>query len=252
MSLYNKSSQSMREIRIYQHGDYHVGQQWELSLDAGQHVGVVLRMQVGDALTLFNGENSEFQTTIVGVKKKQVVVEINTAQTISRESSLKIHLGQALSKGDKMELVVQKAVELGVYRITPLITERAVMKLDAQRQAKKLEQWQSIAVAACEQCGRNVVPIIDAPLVLNEFIRTIQTSMRWILHTEGNKRWRDYPLPCGEVTLLIGPEGGFSESEVQMATMHHFLPLSLGPRILRTETAAISALSLLQAVGGDL
>lgn len=242
----------MREVRIYQQGDYQNGQQWELSLEAGQHVGVVLRMQVGDALTLFNGKNSEFQAIIVSVKKKQVMVQIISEQTINRESPLNIHLGQALSKGDKMELVVQKAVELGVYRITPLITERSVLKLEGDRIVKKINQWQSIAIAACEQCGRNVVPIIDAPISLNEFTNSIQTAARWILHTEGNKTWRNYPLPAEEITLLIGPEGGFSDSEVQVAKERYFLPLSLGPRILRTETAAISVLSLLQAVSGDL
>jgi 16S rRNA (uracil1498-N3)-methyltransferase len=243
---------SMKEVRIYQAGEYRSGQSVELSAEAGQHVAVVLRMQVGDDLTLFNGANYEFHSTITLVKKKQVIVVINTAQELSRESPLTIHLGQAISKGDRMEWVMQKSVELGVSRITPLITERCVVKLDKERMLKKVQQWQAIVIAACEQCGRNIVPIVQAPVPLEFFLQGTHAQLKLMLHTQGTKNWRDYVQGQTEMALIIGPEGGFSDSEVTLAFNLNFLPLSLGPRILRTETAAISALSVLQAVSGDL
>lgn len=242
----------MRTIRIYQPGNYQSGQLLELSPEASQHVGVVLRMQVGEPLTLFCGDNREFEATIDTVKKRQVVVLVGTVNEINNESPLNIHLAQAISKGDRMELVMQKAVELGVTSITPIITERCVVKLDKERMMKKLHQWQAIVVAACEQSGRNMVPAVQQPLALVHYLQTVQAKLKLILHPGGNKHWRDYSFVDADITLLIGPEGGLSEDEVQLAKEHGFLPLSLGPRILRTETAAITALSVLQAVGGDL
>jgi 16S rRNA (uracil1498-N3)-methyltransferase len=242
----------VREIRIYQPGDYQTGQLLELSPEAGQHVAVVLRMQVGESLTLFNGNNCEFQASITTVKRKQVFVSLGPAKKISRESPLSIHLGQAISKGERMELVMQKSAELGVASITPLITERCVVKLDKERMAKKRHQWQAIVIAACEQSGRNQIPLVCEPVSIEQFAQNNAAPLKFILHPEGNKSWRDYSFATTELSLIIGPEGGLSDSEVQWACQHHFLPLSLGPRILRTETAAISALSVLQAVGGDL
>jgi 16S rRNA (uracil1498-N3)-methyltransferase len=243
----------MREVRIYQAGDYQSGELIELSPEAAQHTAVVLRMREGEQITLFNGTNYEFQAIITLIKKKQVVVSIKQSLEVNRESSLQIHLGQAISKGERMEWVMQKSVELGVYSITPLISERCVVKLDKERMLKKIQQWQSIAIAACEQCGRNTIPLVHSPIYVEEFLQKNHAQLKLILHPQGNKNWRDYPIQASsEMALLIGPEGGFSDAEVDLAFQYHFAPLSLGPRVLRTETAAISALSLLQAVGGDL
>ncbi|VEB34237.1 16S rRNA (uracil(1498)-N(3))-methyltransferase [Legionella cherrii] len=242
----------MRAVRIYQSGNYHTGQHLELSPEASQHVGVVLRMQVGEKLTLFSGDDREFDATIVAVKKKQVTVVIGSINEVSRESPLAIHLAQAISKGERMEFVMQKAVELGVTSITPLITERCVVKLDKERMAKKLHQWQAIVIAACEQSGRNQVPAVNSPIALEHYVREVQVGLKLILHPGENKNWRDYMIGSAAIALLIGPEGGLSDHEVQLACQHGFQPLSLGPRILRTETAALTALSLLQAIGGDL
>lgn len=242
----------MRTIRIYQPGEYSTGQTIELSPEAGQHVGVVLRMQTGDLLTLFCGNNKEYTASIEQIKKKQVIVHVLAVAEQNRESPLAIHLGQAISKGDRMEQVMQKATELGVARITPLITERCAVKLDSDRMQKKLHQWQSIVIAACEQSGRNTVPVVHTPQTLDQFVSNTQSALKLILHPYCTATWRDYPIKRRDMALLIGPEGGFSEAEVQLACNHEFLPLSLGPRIIRTETAAISALSVLQAVGGDL
>ncbi|KTD11704.1 16S rRNA methyltransferase [Legionella gratiana] len=242
----------MRAVRIYQPGNYDTGQLLELSPEASQHVGVVLRMQVGEHLTLFCGDNREFDATIEAVKKKQVIVVLGSIKDTTRESPLAIHLAQAISKGERMEWVMQKAVELGVASITPIITERCVVKLDKERMTKKLHQWQAIVIAACEQSGRNQVPTVHLPIALSRYMEEVQAGLRLILHPGGTKTWRDYAIGTSVIALLIGPEGGLSEQEVHYAGKYGFQPLSLGPRILRTETAAITALSVLQAVGGDL
>lgn len=242
----------LREIRIYQAGDYQPDQLLELSPEAGQHIGLVLRMQPGEPITLFRGDNREFAATIKQVKKKQVLVAIESVKEVSRESPLAIHLGQAISKGDRMELVMQKTVELGVASITPLITQRCVVKLDQDRMGKKLQQWQSIVIAACEQSGRNTIPVVNQPMTLARYLQELSSPLKFILQPGCSKTWRDYSLPSDKISLLIGPEGGLTDEEINCACQHEFLPLSLGPRILRTETAAITALSVLQAVGGDL
>ncbi len=242
----------MRSVRIYQPGDYQPGQLLELSPETAQHVGVVLRMQTGEALTLFNGSNQEFAATITTVKKRQVWVTIHSLQEVNRESPFPVHLAQAISKGERMELVMQKAVELGVYDITPVITERCVVKLDKERMAKKVQQWQAIAVAACEQSGRNIIPQVHQPRSFAHYLQEVTAGLKLILHPQGGKTWRDYALGQTATAVLIGPEGGLSEAEVALAIQYEFQPLCLGPRVLRTETAAITALSVLQAVGGDL
>lgn len=242
----------MRTVRIYQPGSYQCGDLLALSPEASQHVAVVLRMQVGEQLTLFCGDNREFAVTIEAVKKKQVMVVIDAVSEINKESPLTIHLAQAISKGERMELVMQKAVELGVTSITPIISERCVVKLDQERMHKKLHQWQAIVIAACEQSGRNTVPTVQQPLTLERYLHEESAQLKLMLHPGGNKNWRDYTFAQQSFALLIGPEGGLSDAEVQRAGAQGFQPLSLGPRILRTETAAITALSVLQAVAGDL
>lgn len=242
----------MREIRIYQSGSYHAGQTIELSPEAGHHVAVVLRMQVGENITLFAGDNREFNATIVDVRKKQVQVHIGHEEHVDRESPIEIHLAQAISKGERMELVMQKAVELGVASITPIISMRCSVKIDRERLAKKVQSWQAIVIAACEQCGRNTVPIVQEPKHLHDFVQESTQGFKLVLNPEASKSWREYTFKPSPITLLIGPEGGLSESEIQLAQEHDFHGLSLGPRILRTETAAITAISLVQAIAGDL
>lgn len=242
----------MRTIRIYQPGHYAVGEQIELSVTASQHVGVVLRMQPNDELTLFCGDNREFLAKIIDVQKKKVMVTIAAIHDVNRESPRAIHLAQAISKGDRMEWVMQKAVELGVASIMPLFTSHCVVKLDMARLAKKQAQWQAIAIAACEQSGRNVVPIVHAPCSLDVYLRSCDATMKLVLHPFAANSWRNYKDSVGDIALLIGPEGGLSDEEVGLAREYGFQSLCLGPRILRTETAAITALSVLQAIAGDL
>lgn len=242
----------MRDIRIYQPGSYRPGDTIQLSEDAGQHVSIVLRMQAGEPLTLFCGDNREFQALITSAHKKKVSVEIRSEQPVNRESPRAIHLAQAVSKGDRMDLVVQKAVELGVASITPILTERCAVKLKEDRLEKKIAQWQAIAVAACEQSGRNVVPRVYPALTLESWLQSERPALNFVLYPSAGKSWRDYTLGDADMGLVIGPEGGLSQAEIERLFAHNFAPLSLGPRILRTETAAIVALSVLQAVGGDL
>ncbi|MCA0403140.1 MAG: 16S rRNA (uracil(1498)-N(3))-methyltransferase [Proteobacteria bacterium] len=242
----------MREIRIYQQGSYQPGDTIELDEVAGQHVGVVLRMRLKDKITLFPGNNLEFSAEIIQIHKKKVIVTILSQTLANKESPKKIHLAQAMGKADKMEWIVQKAVELGVTSITPLLTEYSQVKLDKERLEKKRNQWQAIAIAACEQSGRNVLPIINGILSFDAFLQVEKVGEQYILHPYKAKTWKDCPFAASELHLLIGPEGGFSEKEVETALSKGFNPLSLGPRILRMETAAIASLSLLQAISGDL
>jgi len=242
----------VRVIRIFQAGSFELGQLVELSPEAGHHVGVVLRMRVDDVVVLFCGDNREFRAVITEVHKKRVRVHITAIETIDRESSREIHLAQAISKGDRMEWVVQKAVELGVRSITPLITAHCAVKLDEERLLKKQQQWQAIAISACEQSGRNYVPNIFPTCLFETYVQQNNASLKLILHPTAEFSWRDIGLSKGDISLLIGPEGGLSETEIKSAQSHQFKALGLGPRILRTETAAIAALSVLQAVAGDL
>lgn len=242
----------MRTIRIYQPGDYKAGDLVELTASASQHVGVVLRLVPADELTLFCGDNREFTACITSVHKKKVMVTIMAVQDVNRESPRPLHLAQAISKGDRMEWVIQKAVELGVASITPLFTTHCVVKLDSERLAKKQAQWQAIAVAACEQSGRNRVPIVHAACSLDVYLQACDARIKLVLHPHAAKSWRDCVFDVGDIALLIGPEGGLSDEEISQAQSHDFQSLCLGPRVLRTETAAITALSVLQAVAGDL
>jgi 16S rRNA (uracil1498-N3)-methyltransferase len=242
----------VRAVRIYQLGSYHCGQELELSAEAAQHVAVVLRMQPGQQIILFCGDNREFDATIIGVCKKKVIVSVITERVVNRESPRIIHLAQAISKGERMELVVQKAVELGVTSITPLITARSVVKLNKERLEKKLAQWQAIAISACEQSGRNQLPVITAVLSLDDYLQKEQALLKFVLCPKTSKTWRDYSFAQADIALVIGSEGGFNQEETKRLFSFDFNPLCLGPRVLRTETAAIAAISVLQAVGGDL
>jgi 16S rRNA (uracil1498-N3)-methyltransferase len=244
----------VREVRIYQAGTYQTGQSLELSPEAGQHVRVVLRMQPGDKITLFCGDNREFAAILTDVCRKKISVKILTERVVSRESPRAIHLAQAISKGERMEWVVQKTVELGVTSITPIITARSLMKLDAERMEKKRTQWQAIAIAACEQSGRNQVPLVKSAHSLEEYLQKKVAPLQFVLQPKEAKTWRDYNFAQAktELALLIGPEGGFSQEELQQIFSAGYNPLCLGPRVLRTETAAIVALSVLQAICGDL
>lgn len=223
-----------------------------LSDDAANHVGRVMRMQAGQEVLLFDGSNAEFPAVITNASKKSVEVEIQARNESSVESPLDIHLGQVVSRGEKMEFTIQKSVELGVNTITPLISERCGVKLNADRFEKKLQQWQKIAISACEQCGRNTVPEIRPIMKLEDWCAEQYDGLKLNLHPRANYSINTLPAPVSKVRLLIGPEGGLSAEEISMTEEFKFDEILLGPRVLRTETAAMTAITALQVRFGDL
>lgn len=223
-----------------------------LSEDAAGHIGRVLRMQVDQEVLLFDGSGAEFPARIHEVTKKHVLVEVIEKVERSIESPLDLHLGQVVSRGDKMEFTIQKSVELGVNTITPLISERCGVKLDQKRFEKKLAQWQKIAISACEQCGRNIVPEIRPIMSLEEWCQEEDGGLKLNLHPRADYSINTLPTPVEKVRLLIGPEGGLSSEEITMTRTYNFSETLLGPRVLRTETAALTAITALQVRFGDL
>ncbi|MBV8045214.1 16S rRNA (uracil(1498)-N(3))-methyltransferase [Pluralibacter sp.] len=242
----------MRIPRIYHPEPVTVGQQMALSDDAANHVGRVLRMGVGQAIQLFDGSNQLFDAEIVHADKKSVRVAVLAGETDDRESPLHIHLGQVMSRGEKMEFTIQKSIELGVSLITPLFSERCGVKLDAERLNKKIQQWQKIAIAACEQCGRNRIPEIRPAMDLEQWCAEQDDALKLNLHPRASASINTLPQPVERVRLLIGPEGGLSADEIAMTTRYQFTDILLGPRVLRTETTALTAITALQVRFGDL
>lgn len=243
----------MRVPRIYHPDPIHTLGPVSLSDEAAGHVGRVLRMQPEQEVLLFDGSGAEFPATITEVSKKQVQVNVTRRVEKSSESPLDIHLGQVISRGEKMEFTIQKSVELGVNTITPLISERCGVKLDPKRFEKKLSQWQKIAIAACEQCGRNIVPQIRPLMKLEQWCaEEDEDALKLNLHPRAQYSINTLPEPVSKVRLLIGPEGGLSAEEIAMTENYKFAETLLGPRVLRTETAALTAITALQVRFGDL
>lgn len=237
--------------RIHVDATLHPGDALTLPDSAARHVAAVLRLREGARLTLFDGRGLEAAAELVEVGRKRVVARVDTVAPGAGESPLAVHLGQAISKGDRMDYAIQKAVELGVAAITPLYTDHGDVRLKGEREAKKLAHWRGVAASACEQCGRATVPPVHPPVTLAAWLAVRDETLRLVLHPATPTAWQ-----AGDgidtATLLIGPEGGLAEAEVAAATDAGFAPLTLGPRVLRTETAPVVALTLLQHYFGDL
>ncbi|KFZ30380.1 16S rRNA methyltransferase [Pseudidiomarina salinarum] len=243
----------MRIPRIYHPAsDLTPGSSVSLSEEAASHVGRVLRMEADQQLELFNGDGYNYQARITSSSKRAVEVIIEEKQPNPSESPVAVHLGQGISRGDRMDFVLQKSVELGVTDITPLFTERCGVKLTGERLEKKQQQWQKIVIAACEQSGRSQVPVVHKPVVMAAWFSDLAPALRLTLDPYADKPLREQQLTQQRVQLLIGPEGGFSDTEIALAAEHGFLPVRLGPRVLRTETAALAALTVIQYQFGDL
>ena len=224
-----------------------------LSEDAVNHVGRVLRMKEGEQIILFDGSNHIFHARLQAVEKKQIIAKIESGELDDRESPLAIHLGQVISRGDRMEFTIQKSVELGVKTITPLWSERCGVKLNDERQDKKLQQWQKIAIAACEQCGRHEIPEIRPMMKLTDWCKEQDNMLKLNLHPRAKYTIRQLPhIPPEGVRLLIGSEGGLSAEEIQMTEKEGFTEVLLGKRVLRTETASLAAITALQVCFGDI
>ncbi len=242
----------MRLNRVYLDAPLSSGSRASLTGSAAGHVTRVLRLKPGEPLTLFNGTGREFEGTVLEARGDAVTVEVGAAHAVDRESPLPLVLVQGVSRSERMDLTVQKATELGVTRLVPVLTERSVVKLDAAQAARKLAHWRAIAIAACEQSGRNRPPEVQLPLTYRDFIRKEpEVPTRLLLSPQASVRMADLPRPPAGVMVLIGPEGGLSPQEQEQALAAGFIGVRLGPRVLRTETAALAALALLQREFGD-
>ena len=243
----------MKSHRIYQNISLNAHTLVSLSDAASTHISRALRLKVGDKICLFNGLNQECLATISQIDKRAVEVKLDEVNCINRESPFKITLVQALSKGERFDLVVQKAVELGVHQLIPVITERTVVKLDEKRRQKKLSHWQGIIESASEQCGRNALMQLEPIQPLKQYLASCnQEKTHYILDPYSAMALKSLPKPKQDAAFIIGPEGGFNPQEAQNLTQAQVTPISLGPRILRTETAAIAICSIFQAIWGDL
>lgn len=240
----------MRIPRIFTEQDLSCGAAVTLEEGPSRHVGKVLRMQAGRELILFNGQGGQYQACITHAGKKSIEVEIGEFSASSKSSPLEVELAIGLSKGDRFDFVLQKATELGVSKITPLITERSEVKLNAERLEKKMASWQQIIIAACEQCQLNIVPSLAGPKKLETWLQECESDLKLVLHHRSDAKLADMKKP-DNLALLIGPEGGLSAEEIQQAQTAGCKALTLGPRVLRTETAPIAALSLVQYLWGD-
>jgi len=241
----------MRIPRFYQPGDLQPGQTFPLSDDVVQHVARALRMRVDDQLELFNGDGNNYRARLTLVEKRKAEVLIESMAEAAVESPLQVHVGQSVSRGERMDYAVQKGTETGMAQLTPLLSERCEVKLDAKRQDKRQQHWQQIAVSACEQSGRAVVPQIHGFQALADWCASVDAELKFVLHHHSAAPLGSYDQP-GSVALLIGPEGGLSEAEVELAISYGFKPLALGPRVMRTETAPVAAQSVMHYLWGDL
>lgn len=226
---------------------------FDLPPDAAHHASRVLRLREGTPVQIFDGIGNERHGVITETGGKRVTVTGITAVEADRESPLRTLLAQALSSSEKMDWVVQKATELGVTEIQPIDTERSVARLSAERAAKRLEHWQQVAISACEQCGRNTLPLIHPPRDIMAWLQQMKSvsDTKLILLPQGATSLHAQPKPQGSITLLIGAEGGFTHAENDSALLCGFTPIRMGARVLRTETAAVAGLAALQTLWGD-
>lgn len=242
----------MRDHRIYQKLPLTIGETISLSDDAIGHLIRVLRLPEGSTVTLFNSDGNNYLAKLCQVTKKSAQAIIVSSEKNVNESPLKLHLGQGISRGDRMDFTLQKSVELGISNITPLFTERCGVKLNQERLAKKVEQWQKIVISACEQSGRSFVPTVNTPMLLNDWLLQESDALKLNLHPKATHSIMSLPDESENVRLLVGPEGGLSDDEIKQANNANFIDVLLGPRVLRTETAALTAITALQCRYGDL
>jgi 16S rRNA (uracil1498-N3)-methyltransferase len=242
----------MRKHRFYLPQAIQINAKIILDKELSHYIIRVLRLPAHSVIHLFNNTGTEYAATLLEVTHNHVTVIINDAQDESLLSPINIHLAQVLGKGDKMDLIVQKATELGVTQITPLYSQHAVVRPVTERLPHKIEHWEKIAIAACAQSGRNTIPTINPPEILHTWFAKQNDDLKIILAPyEDGVKLKQLPA-FSNLTLLIGPEGGFSDEELILAKRYNYTFVNLGARILRTETAAIASIAALQALYGDL
>ncbi len=244
----------MRVTRVHVDGELAIGDTVSLPETAATHLLRVLRLQPGDACVLFNGDAHDYNARIAAISKRDAAVEIMSASRLDNESPLRIVLLQALARGDKMDWILQKATELGVVAIVPVASERSEVKLDGERSGKRAAHWHSVVVSACEQSGRATIPSVAMPSSLAQAMPTLpEQSLRLLLQPDAALGSSDIDVSCSRALVLaIGPEGGWSPRDIAVLTAAGFAGIRLGPRILRTETAGIAAIAMLQSRFGDL
>lgn len=241
----------MRIPRVYTPQPLSPGGRIALEAGPAHHATTVLRLRPGECIRLFDGAGMECAGRVARITRQSITVDIERCAAVSRESPLCVTLAQGISRGERMDYTVQKAVELGVTAIIPLHTERTAIRLDNERVARRLDHWQKVIVAACEQSGRNRLPVLLPVASLADWLARPEGGLKLLLRAGAETPLADAPRASG-VTLLIGPEGGLAETEVVAAKRSGYMPVALGPRILRTETAALAAIAVLQSLYGDL
>ena len=228
------------------------GSSVDLTPEAAHHAARVLRLEPGDEVVLFDGRGGEWTARIARMKPT-VHVALDHFDPVTRASSLRVKLVQALPAADKMDWVLQKAVELGVASIQPVAAKRSVVRLSGDKMERRQQHWRNVAIAACEQCGANLVPAVVPLLDLPRYLAMPPEAgeLRLLLSPEAPRQLRELPAPTGPVSLLVGPEGGFEEGEVELAQLAGFQPVRFGPRVLRTETAGLAVLAAMMALWGE-
>ncbi|BFM50250.1 16S rRNA (uracil(1498)-N(3))-methyltransferase [Marinomonas sp. THO17] len=243
----------MRIPRIYINTELSENQTLTLPDTSFQHLCKVLRLKSGHPLRVFNGQGGQYHATLCDVEKRSANITTSRFEDLNNESLVKVTIGQTLSRGERMDYAIQKSVEAGVFAIQPLFSERCEVKLEDKRIEKRLAHWQQVAISATEQCGRGVVPEIRMPMALEDWLDECNQMLKFTLHHHSDKSIKNYSLKTDQqVGLLIGPEGGLTDREVQLSEKQGFNPITLGPRVLRTETAPVVALSVINTLWGDI
>lgn len=242
----------MRQSRIHTSQPLLLAESVELAGPAGHYLARVLRLSKGDPVILFNGDGNDYPGEIDDIQSQRVVVRILGSKAPDNESPLKITLVQAICRGERMDNALQKATELGVFCIQPLVSHRVGVRLDDTRRVKRVKHWQGVVISACEQSGRAIVPEVKNPLSIADWISGADESRRLVLDPFAENRLSNLTIEGDPISILVGPEGGFTEEEVEQFCADGVIAVSLGPRVLRTETAGPAAIAVLQAKTGGI
>jgi 16S rRNA (uracil1498-N3)-methyltransferase len=241
----------MRIPRVYQSISLAEGREVSLDVSASQYLVKVLRLRESARLIVFDGQGNSYEAELTSIRGKQATVKLLNQITADTESPLQIHVGLGISKGERMDYAIQKLVETGVHSITPLSTEYTVVKLDSKRKQTRLQHWQGVVISACEQCGRNYLPELYEADEISHWLANTDSELKLAFDASGDICLRNIKTVPRTISILIGPEGGLSDNELDYARTHAFSIVRLGPRILRTETAAVAISAALQTLWGD-
>ena len=242
----------MRKTRVFIDSVLKTGESLTLDGDTAHYLGRVLKVRQGNPVTVFNGRGGSYQAEITAIDRRTITLSLLQFDVENNESPLRVTLAQGISRGQHMDYTVQKAVELGVTRIVPLFSEYSNVRLEEERARKRYDHWHKIITSACEQSGRNLVPQLDEAQPLSDWVQQDGASLKLIMHPEANDSLAGLLEGITDLTILCGPEGGLSPVEINIALAQGYRKVSMGPRIMRTETAAIAAIAICQAMQGDM